>query len=103
MADKASGAPAINEFVVLENSETMRHLVVCTVVLLLSAADSGRPPDWFKSFNYRQRTVRDTRGVMREFGLDLAPDVEVCVHDSTPNAWFTASARISQFDKGCSL
>jgi nitrile hydratase len=43
----------------------------------------GRPPDWYKSFNYRQRSVVDPRGVMREFGLHLPEDVEVRVHDST--------------------
>jgi nitrile hydratase len=43
----------------------------------------GRPPDWYKSFNYRQRAVVDPRGVLREFGLDLPDDVEVRVHDST--------------------
>jgi nitrile hydratase len=43
----------------------------------------GRPPDWYKSFNYRQRAVADPRGVMREFGLELPDYVEVRVHDST--------------------
>jgi nitrile hydratase len=73
-AEMGIDATAINEFVVLENSEKVRHMVVCTL---------GRPPDWYKSFNYRQRSVADPRGVMREFGLELPDDVEVRVHDST--------------------
>jgi nitrile hydratase alpha subunit len=40
------------------------------------------PPDWYKSRNYRSRVVREPRGVLREFGLDLTDDVTVCVHDS---------------------
>ena len=76
-------ATAINEFVVLETTETVRHMVVCTLCSCYPRPILGRPPDWYKSFNYRQRAVVDPRGVMREFGLNLADDVEVRVHDST--------------------
>jgi nitrile hydratase subunit alpha len=76
-------AAAINEFVVLENTEKVRHLVVCTLCSCYPRPILGRPPDWYKSFNYRQRAVVDPRGVMREFGLNLPDDVEVRVHDST--------------------
>jgi nitrile hydratase alpha subunit len=76
-------ATAINEFVVLENTETVRHMVVCTLCSCYPRPILGRPPDWYKSFNYRQRAVVDPRGVMREFGLNLTDDVEVRVHDST--------------------
>jgi nitrile hydratase len=76
-------ATSINEFVVLENTETVRHMVVCTLCSCYPRAILGRPPDWYKSFNYRQRSVNDPRGVMREFGLVLPDDVQVRVHDST--------------------
>lgn len=76
-------ATSINEFVVLENKEKVRHMVVCTLCSCYPRAILGRPPDWYKSFNYRQRSVNDPRGVMREFGLALTDDVEVRVHDST--------------------
>jgi nitrile hydratase len=76
-------ATSINEFVVLENTETVRHMVVCTLCSCYPRPILGRPPDWYKSLNYRQRAVNDPRGVMREFGLVLTDDVEVRVHDST--------------------
>ena len=76
-------ATAINEFVVLENTESVRHMVVCTLCSCYPRPILGRPPDWYKSFNYRQRSVADPRGVMREFGLELSEDIEVRVHDST--------------------
>ena len=82
-AEMGIDATAINEFVVLENSEKVRHMVVCTLCSCYPRPILGRPPDWYKSFNYRQRSVNDPRGVMREFGLELADDVEVRVHDST--------------------
>lgn len=76
-------ATSINEFVVLENTEKVRHMVVCTLCSCYPRPILGRPPDWYKSFNYRQRSVNDPRGVMREFGLIPPDDVEVRVHDST--------------------
>ena len=82
-AEMGIDATAINEFVVLENGDKVRHMVVCTLCSCYPRPILGRPPDWYKSFNYRQRSVADPRGVMREFGLELADDVEVRVHDST--------------------
>lgn len=82
-AEMGIDATAINEFVVLENTERVRHMVVCTLCSCYPRPILGRPPDWYKSFNYRQRSVIDPRGVMSEFGLELSDDVEVRVHDST--------------------
>ena len=82
-AELGIDATALNEFVVLENTEKVRHMVVCTLCSCYPRPILGRPPDWYKSFNYRQRSVSDPRGVMREFGLVLPDDVEVRVHDST--------------------
>jgi len=76
-------ATSLNEFVVLENTEKVRHMVVCTLCSCYPRPILGRPPDWYKSLNYRARAVNDPRGVMREFGLELGPEVEVRVHDST--------------------
>jgi nitrile hydratase len=82
-AEMGIDATAINEFVVLENTERVRHMVVCTLCSCYPRPILGRPPDWYKSFNYRQRSVVDPRGIMKEFGLELPDDVEVRVHDST--------------------
>ena len=82
-AEMGIDATSINEFVVLENTEKVRHLVVCTLCSCYPRPILGRPPDWYKSLNYRSRAVNDPRGVMREFGQELADDVEVRVHDST--------------------
>ncbi len=68
---------------VVENTEAVHHLVVCTLCSCYPRALLGRPPDWYKSLAYRARAVVDPRGVMREFGLDVPADVEVRVLDST--------------------
>lgn len=67
---------------VLENTDAVHHLVVCTLCSCYPTSLLGLPPDWYKSFAYRSRAVVDPRGVMREFGLDVG-DVEVRVVDST--------------------
>lgn len=82
-AELGIDATSINEFVVLENTEKVRHLVVCTLCSCYPRPILGRPPDWYKSFNYRSRAVNDARGVMREFGNEVPDNVEVRVHDST--------------------
>jgi nitrile hydratase len=82
-AELGIDATSINEFVVVENTEKRRHLVVCTLCSCYPRPILGRPPDWYKSFNYRKRAVIDPRGVMREFGQQVPDDVEVRVHDST--------------------
>jgi len=69
--------------VVAENSETVHHLVVCTLCSCYPRTLLGIPPDWYKSLNYRSRAVTDPRGILREFGLDLDRRVEVRVLDST--------------------
>ena len=71
-AEMGIDATSINEFVVLENTEKVRHMVVCTLCSCYPRPILGRPPDWYKSFNYRQRAVNDPRGVMREFGSGAA-------------------------------
>jgi nitrile hydratase len=82
-AEMGIDATSLNEFVVLENTDSVRHMTVCTLCSCYPRPILGRPPDWYKSFNYRQRAVIDPRGVMREFGLEVPPEVEVRVHDST--------------------
>ena len=69
--------------VALENTETVHHMVVCTLCSCYPKALLGPPPDWYKSLPYRSRAVSDPRGVLREFGLMLGNDVELRVVDST--------------------
>jgi nitrile hydratase subunit alpha len=69
--------------VALENSANVHNVVVCTLCSCYPRALLGLPPDWYKSLNYRSRTVVEPRGVLKEFGLELEPDVEVRVYDSS--------------------
>jgi len=68
---------------VVENTPKVHNLVVCTLCSCYPWPVLGLPPVWYKSAPYRARAVIDPRGVMREFGFELAEDVEVRVWDST--------------------
>jgi nitrile hydratase len=69
--------------VAVENTDSVHHVVVCTLCSCYPRALLGPPPAWYKSLEYRSRTVSDPRGVLAEFGLELDDDVEVRVLDST--------------------
>ncbi len=69
--------------VALENTETVHHMVVCTLCSCYPRALLGPPPAWYKSVEYRSRAVSDPRGVLDEFGLALGDEVELRVVDST--------------------
>ena len=71
------------ELAVVENTAHVHHLVVCTLCSCYPTSLLGPPPDWYKSFAYRQRAVIEPRAVLREFGLELADDMRVRVVDST--------------------
>ena len=78
---------------VVENTDEIHHMVVCTLCSCYPRALLGRPPDWYKSLAYRSRAVVDPRGVMQEFGLHIGDDVEVRVLDSTADMRFLVVPR----------
>lgn len=71
------------DIVVLENGPKVHNMVVCTLCSCYPWPMLGLPPVWYKSAPYRSRAVIDPRGVLKEFGIELANDVEVHVWDST--------------------
>lgn len=67
----------------LANSDTQHHLVVCTLCSCYPWPVLGLPPTWYKSAPYRSRAVKDPRGVLREFGVELPAGTAISVWDST--------------------
>jgi nitrile hydratase len=68
---------------VIENTESVHNLVVCTLCSCYPFSILGIAPAWYKAAAYRSRAVRDPRGVLEEFGVQVSADVEVRVWDST--------------------
>ena len=69
--------------VVLENTPTVQNVICCTQCSCTAFTLIGLPPDWYKDLEYRARVVRESRTVLREMGLDLPPEVEIRVWDTT--------------------
>ena len=69
--------------VVVENTDTVHNLVVCTLCSCYPWPVLGLPPAWYKSAPYRSRAVSDPSGVLAEFGTKLDENVEIRVWDST--------------------
>jgi len=83
IAELGYKGPQGEHIVVLENTPTLHHVVVCTLCSCYPWPVLGLPPSWYKDPAYRARVVREPRRVLREFGLDLDDSVEIRVHDSS--------------------
>ena len=69
--------------VVVENTPEIHNVIVCTLCSCYPWPVLGIPPTWYKSDEYRSRTIREPRKVLLEFGLSLGPKVQIKVWDST--------------------
>lgn len=87
------GTKAIEEFnfeggqteklVVVENTPQVHNAIVCTLCSCYPWSVLGLPPTWYKDPAYRSRIVREPRVLLAEMGLDLRPEVEIKVWDSS--------------------
>jgi nitrile hydratase len=69
--------------VAVANTDDRHHMVVCTLCSCYPWPVLGLPPTWYKSAPYRSRAVRDPRGVLAKFGVDLPESTAIRVLDST--------------------
>ena len=70
------------QLVVVDNTERVHNVIVCTLCSCYPRSLLGQPPAWYTSKAYRARCVREPRNVLSEFGLDLPESMELYVHDS---------------------
>ncbi len=109
----ADGTGAIREFglggvqaerlLVVENTPRVHNVVVCTLCSCYPWPVLGLPPAWYKDPAYRSRVVREPRRVLSELGLELGPEVEIRVWDSSAEIRYlvlperpTASAALTE-------
>jgi nitrile hydratase len=69
--------------VAVENTAAVHNMVVCTLCSCYPWSVLGLPPTWYKSAPYRARAVKDPRGVLKEFGVELPPAMKIRIWDST--------------------
>jgi nitrile hydratase len=83
IAELGYGGRQGEHMIVVENTARVHNMVVCTLCSCYPWPVLGLPPVWYKSAPYRSRAVIDPMGVLAEFGLELAENVEIRVWDST--------------------
>jgi nitrile hydratase len=78
---------------VVANSAAEHHVVVCTLCSCYPTALLGPSPTWYKSDAYRARVVRDPRGILREFDLELPADTRITVWDASAESRYMVLPR----------
>jgi nitrile hydratase len=71
------------DLIVLENTDAVHNLIVCTLCSCYPRPVLGLPPDWYKAKPYRSRAVIEPRKLLAEFGTHIPEEVEIRVSDST--------------------
>lgn len=71
------------QLIVVENTDRVHNLLVCTLCSCYPRPVLGLPPDWYKLKPYRARAVREPRALLAEFGTVIPDEVEIRVSDST--------------------
>jgi len=82
-AELGIGGMQGEDMVVVENSDDVHNVIVCTLCSCYPWPVLGLPPVWYKSPPYRARMVREPRALLRELGVDLPDSVEIRVWDSS--------------------
>jgi len=90
------------KLVVLENTDDVHHMVVCTLCSCYPRTILGLPPLWYKSKEYRSRAVREPRTILKEFGTKVSTEKEVRVVDSTADCRFLVLPQRPEGTKGWS-
>ena len=83
IAEFGFNSPQGEHIIVVENTQGVHHVVVCTLCSCYPWPVLGLPPAWYKDPAYRARIVREPRTLLAEMGLTLGDDVEINVWDSS--------------------
>jgi nitrile hydratase len=101
-AELGYAGPQGEYIVALEDTPSLHNLIVCTLCSCTAWPVLGLPPDWYKSFEYRSRVVRESRQVLHELGLDLPDDIEIRVSDTTAETRYMVLPLQPEGTQGCS-
>jgi nitrile hydratase len=69
--------------VALEDTSTVKNVIVCSLCSCTNWPVLGLPPEWYKGFEFRARLVREGRTVLRELGTELPAEMTVKVWDTS--------------------
>ena len=80
--------PVSAHLIAVENTPRVHNMVVCTLCSCYPWSVLGLPPVWYKSFPYRSKAVIDPKSVLVDFGVQLPPETEIRIWDSTAETRF---------------
>ena len=88
VAELGFKGPQGEHIVVVENTDAVHNVVVCTLCSCYPWPLLGLPPSWYKDPAYRSRVVKEPRAVLSEMGLGIPADRSVKVWDSSSEVRF---------------
>ncbi|MDR2987872.1 MAG: nitrile hydratase subunit alpha, partial [Nocardiopsaceae bacterium] len=83
IAELGFGGAEGSHMVVVENTDAIHNVVVCTLCSCYPWPVLGLPPAWYKDPPYRARMVREPRTLLSEMGCELPGETEIRVWDSS--------------------
>ena len=83
LAELGYGGPEGEHIEVVENTQDVHNVVVCTLCSCYPWPVLGLPPTWYKSPPYRARMVREPRALLAEMGCAVPDETEIRVWDSS--------------------
>jgi nitrile hydratase len=86
IAELGFGGAEGGHLIVVENTDDVHNVIVCTLCSCYPWPVLGLPPEWYKSPAYRSRMVREPRALLAEMGCLVPDDVEIRVWDSSAEA-----------------
>jgi nitrile hydratase len=97
------GLTSSTEFIVMENTDHVHNMIVCTLCSCYPWTILGLPPTWYKSPEYRARVVIEPRTVLAEFGAHLSELTEIRVWDSNAETRYMVLPRRPAHTEGWSI
>ncbi|SDG07413.1 nitrile hydratase [Lentzea fradiae] len=76
------GGLQVQRLLVVENTESVHNVIVCTLCSCYPLSLLGPSPTWYKSPAYRSKVVSHPREVLEQFGLTLPAGTEIRVWDA---------------------
>ena len=87
-------APSAHSMRAAVNTPAVHNLIICTLCSCYPWPVLGLPPYWYKDPTFRARAAREPRAVLKEFGLEIPPAVEIKTWDSSAQIrWFVVPER----------
>lgn len=87
------GGLQVQQLHVVENTEDVHNVIVCTLCSCYPLSLLGPSPTWYKNPAYRARVVSHPREVLEQFGLTLPESTKIEVWDANAESRYMVLPR----------